>query len=266
MDSIFNNADLTTDLGAEVGAEVVNGEETKDDAEKKAKRKAMKMALVETLQTTPDFDEKLNKFSSSVKVLNTLGYTKGSNVIVDKEATQAAGQRVLKPVSQIVGYKLQNVGKEAIQYITEVYQKDETGKFVGTTVKKTFAPGETICLARQYMTVFCAQPEISFTLANGKVVASSSSKKSKSLKAELASYHFTFDKLEDGTKPEVNDDEIKLTIDNEGVIKPEYEEVFGFLNNKKEKAERTKKNKYTAQVYAANYINKLLSDQGVSQN
>lgn len=251
MDAIF---------GQEATAPVAT--DAVDTAARKEKVAAMKASLKETVQTSPDFASKLRRLSNSIKVVNTLGYGKGGNIVVDKKASGDA--RVLKPTSAICGYKLENIGTEVIEYTTEVFSQDETGKFVGQVVKKQWAPGETINLTRQYTTMLCSMPEISFTLANGKIV-SSSKKNAKSLKEELAAYYFAFNKSEDGTTPQVNDDEVKLSVDDaDGKVKPEYVETFGYLNNPKEgRAARTKGTKYTTQDLAANYIHKLLEGQGI---
>lgn len=251
MDAIFGQ-----EATAPVTADAV------DTAARKEKVAAMKASLKETVQTSPDFASKLRRLSNSIKVVNTLGYGKGGNIVVDKKASGDA--RVLKPTSAICGYKLENIGTEVIEYTTEVFSQDETGKFVGQVVKKQWAPGETINLTRQYTTMLCSMPEISFTLANGKIV-SSSKKNAKSLKEELAAYYFAFNKSEDGTTPQVNDDEVKLSVDDaDGKVKPEYVETFGYLNNPKEgRAARTKGAKYTTQDLAANYIHKLLEEQGI---
>lgn len=251
MDAIFGQ-----EATAPVAADAV------DTAARKEKVSAMKASLKETVQTSPDFASKLRRLSNSIKVVNTLGYGKGGNIVVDKKASGDA--RVLKPTSAICGYKLENIGTEVIEYTTEVFSQDETGKFVGQVVKKQWAPGETINLTRQYTTMLCSMPEISFTLANGKIV-SSSKKNAKSLKEELAAYYFAFNKSEDGTTPQVNDDEVKLSVDDaDGKVKPEYVETFGYLNNPKEgRAARTKGAKYTTQDLAANYIHKLLEEQGI---
>ncbi len=251
MDAIF---------GQEATAPVAT--DAVDTAARKEKVAAMKASLKETVQTSPDFASKLRRLSNSIKVVNTLGYGKGGNIVVDKKASGDA--RVLKPTSAICGYKLENIGTEVIEYTTEVFSQDETGKFVGQVVKKQWAPGETINLTRQYTTMLCSMPEISFTLANGKIV-SSSKKNAKSLKEELAAYYFAFNKSEDGTTPQVNDDEVKLSVDDaDGKVKPEYVETFGYLNNPKEgRAARTKGAKYTTQDLAANYIHKLLEEQGI---
>jgi hypothetical protein len=252
MDSVFGATENT----APVEATAV------ENAEKKQKVAAMKAALKETVSTDAQFAEKLRRLSNSLMVINTLGAGKGGNIIVDKNS-KAEG-RQLKPVSQIVGYKVKNIGSEAIEYVTEVFAQDASGKFVGSIVTKTLKPGETIALTRQYMTMLCAKPEISFTLANGKIV-SSSKKNAKSLKEELAAYYFSFNKAEDGTQIQVNDDEVKLAVDDEnGVVKAEYVETFGFLNNPKEgRTARVKGQKFTTQDLAANYINKMLQEQGM---
>lgn len=252
MDGVFGATENT----APVEATAV------ENQEKKAKVQAMKAALKETVQTTPDFAQKLRRLSGSIKVVNTLGAGKGGNIVVDKSA--GGEGRPLKPTSQIVGYKIQNIGTEAIEYTTEEYTKDENGKWVGNVVTKTLAPNEIVDLTRQYMTMFCAQPEISFTLANGKIV-NSSKKNAKSLKEELSAYYFSFNKDENGNSLQVNDDEVKLAVDDEnGVVKPEYEKTFGYINNPKEgRAARVKGQKFTTQDLAANYINKMLQEKGI---
>lgn len=250
MDSVFGTAPVADEVAVEAGK-----------AEKKEKVKAMKAALISTVNSDATFTEKLHRLSNSIEVVNTLGAGKGGNIVVDKNAK--SDTRQLKATSQIVGYAVKNIGSEAIEYTTEVYAKDASGKYVGTIVKKTAQPGEVFCLARQYMTMFCAQPEISFTLANGKII--SSSKNSKNFKEELAAYYFSFNKAEDGSSIQVNDDEVKLAVDDEnGVVKAEYVETFGYLNNPKEtKTTRAKGQKFTTQDLAANYIQKMLEQQGM---
>ena len=252
MDAIFNNAEATAPVT----------EAAVDTAAKKEKVAVMKQALKATITSSPDFSEKLRRLSNSIQVVNTLGFGKGGNIVVDKKAS--GDKRQLKPTSAICGYRLQNIGTETIEYTTEVFTQDETGKYVGQQVQKQWAPGEIICLNRQYTTMLCAIPEISFTLANGKIVASSK-KNAKTLKEELASYYFAFDKDENGNKPEVNDDEVKLAVDDaDGRVKPEYVETFGYLNNPKEgRGQRAKGQKFTTQDLAANYINTLLAQQGM---
>lgn len=258
MDAIFNNAEATAPV-----AEPAAPAETNVRKEKVA---AMKQSLRETVQTTPDFADKLRKWSDSIEVTHTLGFGKGGNIIVDKKATAAnGGKRALKATSTICGYELKNIGSEPIEYQTEEFAQDETGKYVGTVVKKVWAPGETIYLTRQYTTMLCSIPEISFTLANGKIVASSKKSGKGGLKEELSSYYFSFNKAEDGTTPTVNDDEVKLSVDDaDGKVKDEFVTVFGYLNNPKEgRAARAKGPKYTTQDLAANYIHKLLMEEGI---
>lgn len=253
MDSVFQNAEVTTNVDATAA---------NDTAEKKQKVQAMKASLKETIQTEPDFAQKLRRLSNSIMVVNTLGYGKSGNIIVDKSKS-SGDNRVLKPTSSICGYKIKNIGEEAIEYTTKEWTQDETGKYVGNVVKKTLAPGATADLTRQYMTMFCSQPEISFTLANGKII-SSSKKNAKSLDEELAAYYFSFNKGEDGTTIQVNDDEVKLSVDDEnGVVKPEYVATFGYLNNPTKKESTNKGAKFTTQDLAANFIYKMLEQSGM---
>lgn len=251
MDEIFGQ-EATTPVATEAA---VNAE--------KERKTALKNAFKETMMENPEFSSKLHTLSNSIKLVNTLGFGTGGNIVVDKKAS-TNGNRVLKQTPAICGYKLQNIGDQVIEYTTEIFSQDETGKFVGQVVKKQWNPGETIDLTRQYTTMLCAIPEISFTLANGKIIPSQK-KKPKSLKEELSSYFFTFNKAEDGTTIQVNDDEVKLSVsDADGKVKPEYVETFGYLNNPKEsRSARTRGPKYTSQDLYANYIHKLVQDQGV---
>lgn len=253
MNEVFGNA------GATAPVEGVSAPQT---SEKKEKINAMKDALKATINNDPEFQTKLRRLSGSVKVVNTLGYGQGGNIIVDK-ALSTKEKRVLKQTPQICGYKLENIGEETIEYQTMEYAPNAEGKWVGNTVKKSFAPGQQIDLDRKHMTIFCARPEISFTLANGKIVVSGK-RSAKTLDEELMAYYFHFDKNEDGTTTAVNDDEVKLSIDDNGKVKPEYEATFGYFNNPKEgRAPKSKGNKFTTQDLAANFINSMLQESNM---
>lgn len=254
MDNIF------TSLSNPVEAPVA--ESVKDD-ERKAKINEMKAAFKEALMTDPTLKDRIQSLSGSLEVVNSLGFGDAGNIIVDKSTPEGK----LQPTSQIVGYRVRNIGTTPIKYITEVYTKDATGKYVGTKVEKVLEPGQTADLTRQYMTILCSQPEFSFTLANGKIVRGSA-KKVNSIKEELESYYFRFDKE---TGKNVNDDEVKLNVgmkvDGKWVVKPEFVEAFGFLNNPKETAKGGRKasveRQFSAQDIAANYVNKLIKEAGI---
>lgn len=253
MDGIFGKDAVTEAPEVEVS--------TPDTDAKKQKLKMMKEVLKETINSEPGFTDNLRRLSNSLKVVKTLGYGKTGNVKVDKEVEKASGDRKLVPTSQIVGYRIQNIGTEAIEYETEEYKQDASGKFVGTRVTKTLKAGDSCDLTREYMTKLCSRPEISFTLVNGKIT--SSSRKAKTIKEELSAYYFSFNKAEDGTTIQVNDDEVKVSIDKDGVVLPEFVETFGYLNNPKEAKSKEKGSKFTTQDLAANYVRKLLEKQGV---
>lgn len=253
IDSVLQNGEINA----------VAVESVKDD-KNAALKKEMKAVFASSLEETPDLAQKIRRLSSSIRVNHTLGYGLGGNLVVDKEKS-TADNRVLSRTSKIYGYEVENIGSEAIEYKTEVWTKDENGKYVGEVVKRTFAPGQVIFLTRQYMTMLCAIPEISFTLANGKIIRKkpkAGNNKQVTLVDELKSYYFSFDKDETtGIAPQVNDDEVKLAIDVDGVVKDEYVETFGYLNNPKEAkaaSTRAKTASYTAQDIAANFINQLI--------
>lgn len=236
------------------------------------KKKMIRDALSATIQEDSNFYDKVSTLSDSLKVVKTLSFGKGGSIIVDK--TKSSGEnRVLKPTSKIVGYRLQNIGDQPIKYTTMEYTLDGD-RWVGNKTEKVAQPGEQFDLSRLYMTLLCVRPEISFTLSNGKIVAGSGGKKKNGgvdtengkFEAFLESHYFTFSKDENGNSIEVNDDEVKLRIDDEntGKVKPEFQATFGNLNNAKEpKARNTKSDKITGQVLMANYVNRLIQGAGL---
>lgn len=241
-------------------------------AEKRRKLHEMKEKLQETLHEDPEFQKKVGSLSGSLAVTRTLAWKDKGNIVVDESTKHLPkDQRLLVQASQIVGYRVQNVGQAPVQYQIESFQKDESGKFVGTITTATIAPGATADLPRKYMTILCAQPEFSFTLSNGKIVRGSGKKgKSNDLDAELEAHYFSFDDKD----VKVHSDSIKLQVGQEVKdpkggkvwrVKPEFEAYFGFLNNEKvaKKGGRASKGeKPSTQVMAANYINRMLKESG----
>ena len=265
MANVFDQINPTTEAPVDVTAPVAE-----KDAQRAAERKdriiKMKEKLNETLKSDPTYTQRLHSLSNSLEVVNSLGYGDSGNIIVDKSKS-SDGNRALTTTSVIVGYRVRNVGDKPINYQTEAWKKDETGKYVSQKVEKTIAPGATADLNRQYMTMLCAIPEISFQLANGKVIRGSGkmSKNGEDLKTELEAYYFSFNKSED---KQINSDEVKLNVgvrggDGKWTVKPEFAETFGYLENAAEKAARTRKpagEKLNASDLAANFIMKLIEN------
>lgn len=259
MEEIFGGA-----ASAPAEAPVAESRETSKD-HKKQKLAEWKDSLKLTIEQDKTYLAKRGTLSKSLKVVNTLGYGTGGNILLDKEATKKTGSRQVKGTSKIVGYLIENCGTEPITYETEVWTKDETGVFVAKNVTKTLAPGQQTAISRKWLTALTAKPEFSFMLENGKIVSSSSNTEGKGIDAILEAHYFVFSKE---TGLEVNDDAIKNSIDVDNVVKPEYEETFGYLNNPKaSKAGKRGKGGQkgpTAQELAANYINRLIhSEQSV---
>lgn len=261
MENIFNNI-------PESGVAPAPTSTTPAQEAKKEKIAAMKESLKMTIASDPTFIDRLRRLSNSVEVVNSLGFGESGNIIVDKSAS-TKDDRKLAVTSAIVGYRVANVGEEPIKYATEVWAPDESGKYVATRAEKVLVPGATADLTRQYMTIFCAQPEISFQLRNGKIIKGSGSKGDKGLKAELESFYFSFSKDENGNKRQINDDDVKLNVGekvgDKWVVKAEFVETFGYLNNPKEGGRAGRKagsgEKFSAQDVAANYVCKLLQNE-----
>jgi len=252
-------------LGVE---EVKTVKESAVDVEKKARIDAMKKDFEQAVLNDTTLLDRKGIYSDALEVVNSLGWGDKGNIVLNPDETS---EERLLPVSKNVGYRVINNGDDAIQYQTEVWAYDEqAGKFIGTPVTKVIAPGQTADLSRMYMTMFAARPEVSFRFANGIVVKGSGSKAAKTgLKGELETYHFRFEKDEAGEKKQINDDSVKLNvgekIGGKWVVKQQFQEVFGFLNNDKEetKTAKAKKLTYTAQDLAAHYVRKLMKDAGI---
>lgn len=235
---------------------------------KKQKIEMMKKALSDTIHADPTFLDRMHSLSQDVKVVNSLGFGDNGNIVVDK-ANSTKENRTLTTTSVIVGYRVQNVGEKAIPYTTEVWTKAEDGKYVAQKVEKVMEPGGYADLSRQFMTMFCAQPEISFQLANGKIIRGSGNKAARGdVKAELEAYYFSFDK---STDLQINADEVKLNVgmkDAAGkwVVKPEFAETFGYLENVTVKNRGSRKEggkKFAATDLAANFVMQMLKDSAL---
>lgn len=246
----------------------------KADDGKKAQLEELKELFKQTLASDPTFTERLNIWSEKVAVVNTLGFGEGGNLVAKEPVPgeDGEGKRILVPTSKIVGYLVQNVGDVPIPYVTEEFEKNSEGIWVGRKTEKVLAPGEKVALSRKYMTIFCARPEISFSLKNGKIVTKApKDSKHRDLEALLESYYFVFN----DPNLKVNSDEVKVNIGQKKkmpdgtvkwVVKPEFEKTFGYLNNPKVSERKTRaksSTKFTAQQLAANYINKLLEESGL---
>ncbi len=239
----------------------------KEIKDKKDKVAAMKEAYRETLLVDSNYLNKRNSLSESLEVVNSLCFGNSGNIVVDKSKKS---ERELVATSQIVGYSVKNTGKQDIIYQTEDWKQDENGEYIGTKVEKTLKPGKLTAVTRQYMTMMCARPEISFSLANGKIIRGSGATSAKSVKEILESYYFRFNKDENGVTKQINDEGIKINIsekvDGKWIVKKEYVETFGYLNNElkeREKDGKGGKEKYNSQELEANYINKLIEEAGL---
>lgn len=266
-----DNDNVFDTLAGTPTTEPVETTATPATSDKKAKIAAMKKSLIETMNTDPEFTQKLRSLSESLEVVNSLGFGDSGNIIVDTTKSTKE-ERALTTTSVIVGYRVRNIGSEGIGYQTEVWTKDESGKYVAQMVDRVLAPGAYCDLTREYMTRFCAQPEISFQLANGKVVRGSGGKGAKAgLKEELEAYYFTFSKDADGNRKQINSDEVKLNVGEKGAdgkwhVKDEFVETFGYLENAKEstRAAKTRDGKgFNASDLAANFVMQMIKGQGM---
>lgn len=254
-----------------VGVEATAAVDSKK-ADKKARMRKMAEILKETLSTDTSFAQRMRTLSDSVSVVNTLGYGDSGNIVVDPNSTSKQGKdRKLVSTSQIVGYRVANIGTTPIQYVTEEYAPNEAGVWEGKQVTKVLEPNATADFTRKFMTIFCSQPEISFQLVNGKIIRGSSAVKGGDIDAELEAHYFLFN----DKSIKVNSDETKMNVakkakqpdgSSKWVVKPEFEATFGYLNNAKTSSKKSRGTKngpdYNPQDMAANYIQHLLKERG----
>ena len=259
-----NELDQFEQLDTAVAAPTVASDKKE---EKKELARMYKEAMKETLEENPDYLAKRRSLTDSVKVVNTLGFGDSGNIIVAEGSSK--DDRKLVPVAAIVGYKIQNIGTTAIPYTTEEYVKNEEGKWVGQKVRKTLEPGDTACITRKYATILFAQPEFNLKVENGKFIPPKQ-KKTNDLEALLPGYYFSFN----DRSIKVNSDSVKLQIGEQRkapngatkwFVKPEYEEVFGYLNNSGSGKRKSKKAgpNFDPQDYAANFLQKLINEAGL---
>lgn len=241
-------------------------DETQVDT-RKAARKEQNQVLVDCMKSRmhkdPEFLTKVKTMSHALEVVHTLTFSDKGGLVLNKEASAANATRTLKAVPAIVGYEVKNIGDTPIAYKSAVCTKGADGIFTETPCDCVLNPGETAYLPRQYMTMLTAAPEFSFELANGKIVkGSGGTKVGNSTRANLEAYYFSFNK-ESGLS--VNDDSVVIPVgdqveEGKWVVKPEFEAVFGFLNNPKKSASkgtRTRKSaaeKVDRSTYLSNYV------------
>lgn len=227
-------------------------------------------AMQETLATDPTYAQRANRLRNAIEVVNTLGFSNNGTVVLDQSAKDSPdGKRKLSPEGQIVGYIIKNVGDEAIPVTTEKYTKDDaTGRWVANQVEVTLQPGATMALARKWMTVLATQPEFSMQFANGTMAHSSTKFDESDLTALLESYYFSFN----DPAMKVHDPAVKVQIGEKTmgdtgetwVVKAQYAEDFGFLNNKPEKAaKKTRAAGPDSKQKVANYLQTLIRNGGV---
>lgn len=264
-------------LGAENAQVNVPEAGTVVASEKKSRKSADEVALEENLKQTVATDEEYVKehgtLSDSIEVLNTLGFSDVGDQIFDKAASEAAGSRKLAAVGRIVGYIVKNNSKQAIPYTTYQCTKkaDGTG-YDAQEVQATLAPGKKAILSKRHLIIMASQPAISFKLANA-VLRKAPNQKIVGAKPEDVEnlFFLAFEKGEDGKSVSVHSDKVKKQIgeknaDGKWLVKPEYAEVLGFVENEKVKEARVKGAagpKYTSRDAQALYVAKLFSNTGV---
>lgn len=252
--------------GADLGASDDVVKPTADSAtnSSKAVDKEMQAEFNKAIERDPSILARMNTKSKGLMVLNTLASNSVPGFIPGPNKTKEKSEVV--KVSGIVGAVLKNISNEPIPYTTEEYKLDkETGRWVGTRLKKEAAPGQEFVLRTKYITLLTMEPEYSFEMANAKMVSGKKALKNRGNEdAILEAPHLQFIKVDDQPSKSVHADDVKIEIDDQnGKINKKFEATFGYLYNPEEKKERKtgeKKNKVTQQALAANLIRTLVEE------
>lgn len=136
-----------------------------------------------------------------------------------------------------VGYEVQNVSNEPIVYRATSWVKDENGRFVPNEHEETIAPGAKVYLTRKELAMITIAVPFNMSLANGHVTLKKSKDPADAL--DLSNCYFGFDK---NAQMDINSPDVKILIHNKKkvngttqyIVKPEFEEKFGYLNNAKD--------------------------------
>lgn len=256
-----------------------------------SRKEAMIASIKETVQNDPTYLEVKNSLSAGLVITKVLGFgdsgnikrgedvpatDKDGNPILDENGAQKMKKNLI-PIPENVGYIVQNNTTQELQYTIEVFEKNAEGTFVGTPVTKILAPGKSAAFSRKWLTLFSSQAAVSNKFANGRLTRSSARAKGnlspkEAYEAELEAYYVQF--TEEGLT--VNDDSLKEQIGKKvkgtdgkpmWVVKPEYNEIFGYLNNVPEKKVGGKKPGAAKPAFDstdiyANYINKMAKEMG----
>lgn len=208
-------------------------------------------------------DAYTNNVSDSVRVLKTLTFGEKGNIIVDKEASEKAGERVLADVSKVVGYLAKNIGKKDLTVRVYEYSKDADGMYNGEYVDKVWKAGTEMAFNKPDLMYLASREEFSFAFENGTICHASSINKAiqrikdgdtsvEAKRALLNGYCFKF-----SDKRGVNDPYVTLRIDDNKEVKEQYLSAFGWLANKKVR-KTTKNTTRDKQIERAAELRKLL--------
>lgn len=222
------------------------------------------------VQQNPEILEVLYKKKDTLRVVNTCGWGDSGSIVNMKEQAIAEGKsRVIGGTSEVIGYIIENIGNETIQFTNGVWSKNEEGIYVESVINDSLEPGEKKAITRKYLAALAAQPQFSLLLENGQIVTP---KPTPNMDADemLSKCYFKFN---DSSKT-VHDDAVKIAIaekqmievDGETteawVVKPEFEKTFGYKMNPKARAKRTKavngaKKADISRAAVADFVNQL---------
>lgn len=240
----------------------------------------LKAQFMKLYVTDESFRDAINNpRSEDIECIGVIAYgDKGGMQNKGKEKKDKDGKHGVFNTSDIVGYRLKNVGNSPITYRTFKSAKREDGTWQRDIVSAVAQPGDEMVLPKWAVTELMARIEYSFRGKNFKLatrgisrfVAAGVPVGDEELINRLSKWYV----LMDTGNFSVQDDKYKKNIsvpeedEATGVKKwvvVEYVDTFGYLNdpsyNKKSgsRKRRSTKQKVSKQSAAANYIRELIA-------
>lgn len=246
-------------------ASVENAAETKPVKEKNQHLQELKAAMQATI--AEQGETIVNQFgtkAADIEVVKVLGYTDKGSLVETQKAVGKKGEPGYQPHKvaaspKNVGYIIKNNSTAPIAYVgTQCNLVD--GSYVPTKVNLTLAPGAQAPIRKGDLTRLLSKIEYSLTAANGHLRPLASSVDSTDIEKKLENYTFSFD---EGSVLERQEQIGVKGADGKWAVQDSYKAIFGDEENVVEKAKKAPAAKIAGTAYEANFIRRLLAEQGM---
>lgn len=197
--------------------------------------------VVEKFQTDVNYREILKSKVDTIRIVNALVFS-DTDAVCEKlaKAKDMKQKHIIVPGEAVVGYNIENLGDEDIVISSSKWIENGDGTYVAEPTEIIIRTGEIASLTKRDFFMLTIKPEYSNEFANGSVTT------------RLSIHNMANIKFDDI----INLMEIALRVDGDGkvsgidfdtfvihissqttygrwTVKPEYVDMFGFLNNNK---------------------------------